>query len=290
MSAAVVAASSPAVVQIEGLSLAYTGSQRHQALRDVSLTVAAGDVLAIIGETGSGKSTLVHSVLGLLPSETETSGTIRVTGGDGADIEPLELNPAEAALFRREQVGFVPQLTQRALVPVLSVERHFRQFADRLPAGQRDGWRDRAEAALAEIGLADPPRVLSMYPHQLSGGMAQRVCIALAMFGTGMLVVADEPTSGLDALVRRRVADLLGAELAGTSRAMLLVTHDLALARRLSTRVLVLYRGQVVEAGPTEQFFTAPQHQYSQTLVAAVPRPGEPLAADGASSAEEAVS
>lgn len=259
------------LLSVEHLSLKYGGAHGVAALTDVNLTVSSGEVVALIGETGSGKSSLVHSLLGLLPRDRTVSGELTVRTDDG-QVRPLELSPAEARTFRRRQVSFIPQLTRRALVPVNKIEDHFREYAT-----TSANWRAEALRRLTDVGLVNPSQVMSSYPHQLSGGMAQRVCIALAMMGGGQLVVADEPTSGLDALVKRRVADLLERTVAHEGSTMVLVTHDLYLARRLATRVAVMYGGFLVESGPSEEFFQRPQHPYSQALLGSMPEPGKPL-------------
>jgi ABC-type dipeptide/oligopeptide/nickel transport system ATPase component len=266
----------PALIQVDDLSLSYR-ADAPRALSGIGLEVRQGQILAIIGETGSGKSTLVRAALGLSAPGVSTTGSITVRPEPGVEVRPLELSRRRAAAFRRDWIGYVPQLTQRALVPVSTIGAHFRQFA---PAGLGRGEvSKRAVASMTEIGLRDPEALLGMYPHQLSGGMAQRVCIALAMFGTARVIVADEPTSGLDALVRRRVAELLEREMSTGDRTMLLVTHDLALARRISTHVAVLYRGHLLESAPTARFFEAPQSPYSKHLLNSVPVPGKPLPA-----------
>lgn len=264
------------VLDIQHLTLNYRGAP-GPALADISLTVGPGQITAIIGETGSGKSTLVRAALGLLADGATTQGAIRVKTRDGDYVETLTFDAKRAAAFRRESIGYVPQLTQRALVPVLNVRRHFKQFAVKAGRGASDDVDDRAVVAMETIGLKNARQILDMYPHQLSGGMAQRVCIALAMFGSAPLIVADEPTSGLDALVRRRVGELLEKEMSFGDRSMLLVTHDLALARRVATDVAVLFRGRLVEATPAVEFFKSPRHMYSRHLLDSVPHPDRAL-------------
>lgn len=266
----------PVVVEVRDFSLDYTDPHLLRALRSVNLTVREGEIMALVGETGSGKSSLAHSVLNLLPRSSKAEGSITINV-QGKQARPLQMSVDEARAFRRENIAFIPQLTKRALVPVLTVAEHFRQY---LSASGDAKARDVVEVAaprLREVGLTDPRRVLASYPHQLSGGMAQRVCIALAMCGSSSLVVADEPTSGLDALVKLRVADLLGTTVAEKRRTMLLVTHDLLLVRRIATKVAVLYGGCLVEVGPVESVFEAPAHPYTEMLLGATPQPGKPL-------------
>jgi oligopeptide/dipeptide ABC transporter ATP-binding protein len=265
------ATGAPSVV-VDGLDLDYVDTRTIRALSGINLTVQEGEVMALVGETGSGKSSLVHSILNLLPGTSRTGGDIRLRL-QGQDVQPLRMNKEQAREFRRKHVAFIPQLTKRALVPVLTVGEHFRQY---LGGGGPDPER-RVESLLRSVGLTDPGRVLASYPHQLSGGMAQRVCIALAMCGSSSLIVADEPTSGLDALVKIRVADLLKATVEEPGRTMLLVTHDLLLVERIATKVAVLYGGALVETGSVEQVFGSPAHPYTAALVGATPQPGKPL-------------
>lgn len=264
------------VIEVRDLDLNYTDPQVVRALRGVNLTVHEGEIVALVGETGSGKSSLAHSILNLLPGACATQGSVTLNLG-GAVVQPLTMSSDQARTFRRDNVAFIPQLTKRALVPVLTIAEHFGQY---LAAGAGTRARDvagLAEPLLREVGLADPKRVLVSYPHQLSGGMAQRVCIALAMCGASSLVVADEPTSGLDALVKLRVADLLSETVKDKNRTMLLVTHDLLLVRRIATKVAVLYGGCLVEVGPTADVFSSPAHPYTEALLGATPQPGKPL-------------
>ena len=265
----------PIAIEVDDLSLQYTDPQLLYALRHVNLKVHQGEILALAGETGSGKSSLAHSILNLLPRSSRKHGKVTLNL-PGQVFLPLEMSPDEARAFRRDNIAFIPQLTKQALVPVLTIAQHFQQYLGEGKHNQRDVIA-LAEPRLKEVGLSDPRWVLNSYPHQLSGGMAQRVCIALAMCGNSSLVVADEPTSGLDALVKLRVADLLRDTVASKDRTMLVVTHDLVLVRRIATRVAVLYGGCLVEVGPTEEVFESPAHPYTKALLGATPQPGTPL-------------
>ncbi|GAB3275323.1 ATP-binding cassette domain-containing protein [Kineosporia babensis] len=260
------------IVDIDSLTVKYHSRQGEvTALRDVNLQIGRGEVQAIVGESGSGKSTLLASLLGLLPASAAVEGSISVRAGD-QPFDPVRAPAKEATRWRFRQVGYVPQLTQRSLVPVLTVGEHFRQF------GFGSDWRAEAVRALTDLGLREPESVLRRYPHELSGGMAQRVCIALATFAGKPLLVADEPTSGLDPLVTVRVADLLLESQRRTQACLLLVTHNLQLARRMATRIAVFRSGVLVEHGPATAVLEDPLHPYTRSLIAAVPRPGHPLA------------
>ncbi|GLY06572.1 MULTISPECIES: ATP-binding cassette domain-containing protein [Actinoplanes] len=261
------------VVDIAGLSVDYRTRQGPvHALRRADLSVGAGEVVAVVGESGSGKSTLLHALLGLLPRTAGITGAVTVRAG-GEPFTPTAASRRAATRYRFAHVGYVPQLTQRSLVPVLTVGEHFRQFL----GGGRTGWREPAVRALTDLGLRDPENVLSRHPHQLSGGMAQRVCIALATFAGKPLLVADEPTSGLDPLVTVRVADLLLESMRRTGSSLVLVTHNLQLARRMADRIAVFRSGVLVERGPAADVLGEPLHPYTRNLIDAVPQPGRPL-------------
>ncbi|MET8874875.1 ABC transporter ATP-binding protein [Nocardia sp. NPDC004604] len=253
---------------IEGLFVRYrSDSGPVTALADVSLTVARGEVVALVGESGSGKSTLAQSVIGLLgPNAEITGGTVTF---DGAKVDTA----SERALrrIRGARIGFVPQDPGLSLNPVRRVGA---QVAEALLV---HGLADRRDAAaravelLAEAGLDRPELRAAQYPHELSGGQRQRVLIAAALIAGPELVIADEPTSALDATVARRVLDKLAAQTAARGTAVLLITHDLAIAAERADRLVVLSGGEIVETGPTATLLAEPRHPYTKRLLAASP-------------------
>jgi peptide/nickel transport system ATP-binding protein len=261
---------------VDGLSVRFhTAAGTVPALSDVSLHVAPGEFLVVAGESGSGKSVLAAAVLGTLPRNATVEGTVRVGGDDVSDLDRARLRQV-----RREHVAYIPQSPATALNPVRRVGSLLAELARArgLPAGQA---RRQLRAALAELHL-DYEEIAPRYPHQLSGGMQQRVLNALAMVGRPQLVIADEPTSGLDAdLVDTTAAQL--RRLVEHGAGVLVITHDLRLARRLGGRLALLYASHLVEWRTTADFFAGPAHPYGQGLLAALPEhggrpiPGQPV-------------
>lgn len=258
----------PALLRIDGLHVRYTSDSGDvAALSGVSLTVARGEVVALVGESGSGKSTLAQSVIGLLgPTAEITGGTVTF---DGKTVD----TGSERALrrIRGARIGFVPQDPGLSLNPVRRVGD---QVAEALLV---HGLADRRDAAtraielLTDAGLDQPELRAAQYPHELSGGQRQRVLIAAALIAGPELVIADEPTSALDATVARRVLDKLAAQTAARGTAVLLITHDLAIAAERADRIVVLSGGEIVETGATAPVLAEPRHPYTKRLLAASP-------------------
>lgn len=226
---------------------------------DIDLTLASGSVLLLIGETGSGKSLIAQAVMGLLPAGFTASGRIAINGH-----APVEASQAGLLrlLWSRETL-LLPQEPRAALDPTMRITGQLRASPDARPAPAFT-----TQEALAAVDL--PPRVGRAFPDELSGGMAQRVLVASALVGRAPLVVADEPTKGLDAARIAQSASLLAA-LGGAGRALLVITHDVALARALGGSLAVLRDGRIVEQGPAESVFAAPQHPYTRAWLAADP-------------------
>ena len=226
-----------------------------RALRGVSLRVHEGEILGVAGESGCGKTVLTRALLGLLPSTAGIEGTMHFDG------EPTSMDGALQAA-----TALVYQNPGAALNPVFTIGQQLR-FAT--------GTRDTAVLAglLAQAGLNEPERLLAFYPHELSGGMSQRAVIALALAQQPRLLIADEPTTALDVTTQMQVLELI-AELRDRRRlAVVLISHDLTVIRRVCDRVMVLYAGRVAEIGATDQVLTAPTHPYTQALLGSVPRP-----------------
>lgn len=246
------------------------GSAEKVAVRDVSFELAPGEVLSIIGESGSGKSTIGRMVLRLLPV---SEGTISVGGTDISSWRGRDLKRYY------QQVQGVFQDPFSSYNPVFRADRVFSmvrgQYFSSVPSGE---WDARVEAALAAVRL-DPRQVLGKYPHQLSGGQLQRMLIARALLLEVQLLVADEIISMLDASTRIDVLNLL-ADLKTSGLGVLFITHDLALGNYISERTMIMHLGQVVELGATDKVLGNPQHPYSRRLVAAVPRLDRKWSAD----------
>ncbi|GAA1107530.1 ABC transporter ATP-binding protein [Nocardioides dubius] len=231
--------------------------ETFRAVGGVSLEMAAGDTVGVVGESGSGKTTLAMAATGLGP---RTSGKIDLLGHDLDRLSRRELRRL------RPEVQVVFQDPHGSLDPRQSVRSGFSELRRLQP--ERTAWVDDTEL-LAQVRLG--PEVLSRYPHQLSGGQAQRVCIARALLMRPRLIVADEPTSGLDVSVQADVLDLLNESLASSGASLLFISHDLAVVRNVCDRVVVMLHGEVVEAGPTYQVLDDPQHDYTRKLLAAMP-------------------
>ena len=243
-------------------------------LRRVSLDVAAGEVRGLVGASGAGKSMIGKAVLGILPPSVEvTEGEILL---DGVDL--LKLPPAQ----RRKRIGamaaLIPQDPLTALNPS---HRIGPQITDRLVdilGWTRADAEARARALLAEVQIPDPDRVLRSYPHELSGGMRQRILIASAFAAEPKLIVADEPTTALDVTVQKQILKLIAGMQARHGTALLFVTHDLGVVSKVCQKLSVLYAGMVVEDTSVADFFAAPRHAYSAALLAATPKYTDPSA------------
>ncbi|MFN3605665.1 MAG: ABC transporter ATP-binding protein [Cypionkella sp.] len=243
-------------------------------LTRVSLDVGAGQVRGLVGESGAGKSMIGRAVLGILPPSVEvTSGEIWLDG-----VNLLAMQPK----LRRERIGalaaLIPQDPLTALNPS---HRIGPQITDRLVdilGWRRDDANARAAQLLAEVQIADPARVMRSYPHELSGGMRQRVLIASAFAAEPKLIVADEPTTALDVTVQKQILTLISGMQARHNTAILFVTHDLGVVSKICQSLSVLYAGMVVEDADTRSFFAAPRHAYSAALLRATPKYTDSLA------------
>ncbi|GAA1852500.1 ABC transporter ATP-binding protein [Pseudonocardia ailaonensis] len=251
------------LLEITDLRIAYGD---RPAVEGVALTVAPGEIVALVGESGSGKSTTAHAVIGLLPGSAAVTGSVRFAGEELVGLRDKEL---EAVRGRR--IGFVPQDPGVSLNPV---KRIGEQIAETLRAhglADRKGAAEEALKVLERAGLPDPELRARQYPHQLSGGMKQRVLIGIALSCGPELIIADEPTSALDVTVQRRILDHLEERARTTGTAVLLITHDLAVAADRADRVVVLRHGRVVEQGPASAVLTEPREDYTKALIAAAP-------------------
>ena len=257
----------PPLLSVEGLEVRF--GNHAPAVRGVDLTVLRGQTVAVVGESGSGKSTTAAAILGLLaPGGRITAGRILF---DGRDITSGVVSADRRLLrsIRGRCIGYVPQDPMTNLNPVWKVGFQVREALRANTDGR--GVRRRAVQLLAEAGMPDAARQAGKYPHQLSGGMCQRALIAIGLAGQPQLLIADEPTSALDVTVQRQVLDHLQRLTDELGTALLLITHDLALAAERAESVVVVHRGLVVESGPAQSILQNPQHDYTRRLVAAVP-------------------
>ncbi|TME18476.1 MAG: ABC transporter ATP-binding protein [Chloroflexi bacterium] len=249
----------------------FLRSGELRVLDGVSLEIQAGEVLGLVGETGSGKSVTAYSITRLLKQPG------RVVGGevkwDGRDLVRLWESELEQEI-RGKEISMIFQSPREALNPVITVGRQLTQVL-RIRRGM-DRREARAEAIriLKSVYISDPESRLDSYPHELSGGMAQRIMIALALSCQPRLLIADEPTTGLDVTTQHQIVLLLRELRDRTGMAILLITHDLALAAQLCDRVAVLYAGRIAEMGPIGHLFRSPRHPYTAALLASRPRLG----------------
>lgn len=254
------------LVEVRNLDVRFTGARRVHAVRGVSFTINPGEALAIVGESGSGKSVTSRSIVGLAGDNAElTADQFSVIGQDG-----LRLREGQWRAIRGRRIGFVLQDALTSLDPLRTIGREITETLRAHRIVPRRQYGERVDELLREVGIPDPQVRSRQYPHQLSGGLRQRALIASALAGAPDLLIADEPTTALDVTVQAQILDLLESRRAeGT--ALLLVSHDLAVVSRVADRVLVMHDGVVVEQGPTEKVLTAPEHEYTKALLAAVP-------------------
>jgi peptide/nickel transport system ATP-binding protein len=258
------------LLSVTGLSVRFRmrDGAYVRAVSDVSLDLAAGECLALVGESGCGKSVLASALLGLLPGNAETAGTATVDGHDLLDADEATL----AARVRGRRVGLVPQSPAAHLTPVRTVRSQLAETVRALTGVRRRGPGLGAAVEAAAARAAFPADHLDRYPHELSGGLAQRAATALALVGDAPLLLADEPTTGLDRDLVDRTVDELRRHI-GAERALLLITHDLAAAERIADRVAVMYASRVVETADAAAFFGSPgpRHPYARGLLNALP-------------------
>ena len=243
---------------------------RLKAINGISLAVMPGEIFGIVGETGCGKSITGLSVLQLLPE------TARVTKGHITlgDIDILGQSEEQMRKIRGAQVAMIFQDPTMSLNPVFSVgEQMDRVMRTQLGVSKQEA-RKHSEEVLADVGLADVQRIRKSYPHQLSGGMKQRVMVAMALSCRPSLLIADEPTTALDVTIQAQILRLLKDLQNQYDIAIMFITHNLGVVAQISDRVAVLYAGRVVESADTKTLFTAPHHPYTKGLLEAVPRPG----------------
>lgn len=241
-----------------------------RAVSGVSYTLWPGEFLGIVGESGSGKSVAARALINLMPASAKVSGAVHFRGED-----VLAFGRARLRRLRGSQIGFIFQDALAALDPVYSVGA---QLMEVCRAKSRDvsrqSARERALSLLAEVGIADPERCFASYPHQLSGGMKQRVVIAAALISDPDLIIADEPTTALDVTVQRQVLDLLRDVAAARGVAVILITHDLGVVAETCDRVAVFYGGLIVEEAETVALFETPRHPYTAALLGSLPKLG----------------
>jgi len=268
------------LLEVDHLAVSYrTGSRSLAAVRGVSLRIEEGESLALVGETASGKSTVALALMGLLARNADVSGgALRFLG------EELSFRaPRSWDRLRGKEIGMVFQDAAGALNPVLTVGSQLSAAVRAHQKLSRAAARRLASSLLADAGIPDPGFIMKRYPMELSGGMCQRVGIAVALCNRPRLLIADEPTSALDPSIQAQILELLRVLKQRHGLALLLISHDLALVAEISHRVAVMYCGKLVESGPVAEVFRRPAHPYTSALIACQSdlshgRDGSPLA------------
>ena len=256
---------------VEHMDVTYrVRGQDRKALRDVSFQIGRNESYGLVGESGSGKSTVALALTRYLPRNGRvSSGAISING-----IDPLALGDAALRELRARTVSMVYQEPGRALNPSIKVGRQVAEVYEIAGLGRREAL-ERAEAMLRKVQISDPGRVMQRYPHQLSGGMAQRAVIAMALAAEPSLLILDEPTTALDATVEAEVLDLVAALREEFDTSVLFISHNLAVIAKMCDRVGVLYAGELIEEGPAREIFDQPRHPYTVGLLRCIPRRGQ---------------
>lgn len=260
------------LLEIKNLSVEFPAAPKPlPAVRDVGFGLTRGEVLGLVGESGSGKSVTSLAIMRLLPPQARIAGEIRFAPNGSTPVNLLSLTADQIRSLRGSGISMIFQEPMTALNPVMRVGE---QVAEAVRAhaniAKKDAW-DRAVQALREVAIPDPERRASDYPHQLSGGMRQRVMIAMAIVNHPQLLIADEPTTALDVTIQAQILDLLASLRDRFGLTMLFISHDLAVVSKIADRVAVMYAGSLVEIGPRHEIFRNPAHPYTRGLLEAVP-------------------
>ena len=260
----------PALLDVRDLRTEFrTGAGIVRAVDGVSYAVDAGETVAIVGESGSGKSVGAMSILRLIPDPPG-----RITGGQvlfaGRDL--LGLSAEEMRAVRGNEIGMVFQEPMTSLNPVLTIGRQITETLEQHRGADRATAERRAIELLGLVGISDPERRLKQYPHQLSGGMRQRVMIAVALTCEPRLIIADEPTTALDVTIQAQILELMAGLTRRLNVALIIITHNLGVVARYAQRVNVMYAGRLVESGPAAEVYHDPRHTYTMALLRSVPR------------------
>jgi oligopeptide/dipeptide ABC transporter ATP-binding protein len=264
------------VLRVENLSTAFPALDSEVlAVRSVSLELRAGETMVLLGESGSGKSVTARSIMRLHGSRARIEGAVYLHGTNLLTLSKLELQA-----IRGSQVALVPQDPTGALDPLRKVGKQIMEvmLLHGIVLG-KEAAREQAIDLLRQVGIPDPQRVFGAFPHELSGGMRQRVAIAIAISCDPILIIADEPTTALDVTVQAQVLDLFAELQHRLGTALLMITHDVGVAADIADHVSVMYAGRVVESGPGRDVMESPRHPYTRALLAAVPHSDTPRGA-----------
>jgi oligopeptide/dipeptide ABC transporter ATP-binding protein len=264
----------PPLLEVRALHTEFrTGAGLVRAVDGISYTVEHGETVAIVGESGSGKSVSALSILRLIPDPPGliTAGEVLF---DGKDLR--RLSEPEMREIRGRDIGMVFQEPMTSLNPVLTIGRQITETLEQHQGVDRAAADRRAVELLEMVGIADPARRLRQYPHQLSGGMRQRVMIAVALACNPKLIIADEPTTALDVTIQAQILELMKTLASRFNVAQIIITHNLGVVARYATRVNVMYAGRIVESGSADSIYHAPRHPYTMALLRSVPRLDQP--------------
>jgi oligopeptide/dipeptide ABC transporter ATP-binding protein len=264
----------PPLLEVRDLHTEFrTGAGLVRAVDGISYTVEAGETVAIVGESGSGKSVEALSIMRLIPNPPG-----RIVSGevlfDGRDLRKLP--EEEMRDVRGRDIGMVFQEPMTSLNPVLTIGRQITETLEQHQGASREAGEKRAVELLEMVGIADPRRRLRQYPHQLSGGMRQRVMIAIALACNPKLIIADEPTTALDVTIQAQILELMKSLTERLGVAQIIITHNLGVVARYAHRVNVMYAGRIVEAGSADAIYHDPRHPYTMALLKSVPRLDQP--------------
>lgn len=258
------------LLEIKDLAVNFhTYAGTVQAVREVSFDVAAGEVVALVGESGCGKSVTAQSIMKLIPCPPGSivGGSILFNGEDIVDKSNREMER-----IRGREIGMIFQDPMTSLNPTMTVGAQIVEVLHQHGGMSRTEMTERAQEMLRIVGLPNPRHRFKQYPHEFSGGMRQRAMIAMALACSPRLLIADEPTTALDVTIQAQIIDLMRELQEQFETAVILITHDLGVVAGFAHRVIVMYAGKVVESGPTREIFRNPQHPYTKGLLAAVPR------------------
>jgi oligopeptide transport system ATP-binding protein len=262
-----------ALLEVTGLQVKFdTPEGEVQAVNGLDFSVKRGESLAIVGESGAGKSQAVMAIMGLLAENGSAVGKAEFKGQDLMQMSRKELNN-----IRGCEIAMIFQDPMTSLNPFLTIEKQMVEVITNHQNLRRDEARAHAVEMLRAVRIAAPEERVKQYPHEFSGGMRQRVMIAMGLLCEPGLLIADEPTTALDVTVQAQITQLVGELREKSNMSLILITHDLAVVAEVCDRVLVMYAGQLVEAGSLEDIFYRPQHPYTQGLLASVPRMDRPV-------------
>src|SRR3954471_2854134 len=264
----------PALLKVRDLHTEFrTGAGLVRAVDGVSYTVESGETIAIVGESGSGKSVGAMSILRLIPDPPG-----RITKGEilfaGRDL--MHLSDEEMRQVRGRDIGMVFQEPMTSLNPVLTIGRQITEALEQHQGANHTAAQARAVELLGLVGIADPVRRLKQYPHQLSGGMRQRIMIAIALACGPKLIIADEPTTALDVTIQAQILELMKDLTRRLDVALIIITHNLGVVARYANRVNVMYAGRIIESGRAADIYHDPRHPYTMALLHSVPRLDRP--------------